>query len=205
MAPGVMMSYSHPLSKTKHFQSTWCQESSEYCHFLPFTSLISLPWQMVAAFLFTNSMIDEVLNCVCRRIVNYRGAISVKIILWMGSFSFQGSSVFSSQFLCLSPPNKSHIQLRDCIHVLPCNRPETCPVGGRWFRQHRGTATGNQPAAGAQRYETSASVGFLLSVVGPSVISRYTLLLPSGSVQRSKQYLHKDISTTGWAKRTLHQ
>lgn len=123
-------------------------------------------------------MIDEVLNCVCRSIIaiaNYRGAISVKIILWMGSLSFQGSSVFLLT-VPLSVTTNHVTHPGEELH--PCSAlQQTGDLSsrGRWFRQHRGTAADKQPAAGAQRYETSASLGFLLSVVGPAVISRYTL------------------------------
>lgn len=166
MAPGVMISYSHPLSKTKHFQSTWCQESSEYCHFLPFTSLNSLPWQMVAAFLFINSMNDEVLNYVCgRRITNDRKS------LW--KYEYCEWVLFFSRIICFFLTVPLSVTTNHVTH--PGEEPHpyfalqqtgNLSSRGRRFRQHRGTAPDNQPAARAQRYETSASAGFLLSVVG---------------------------------------
>lgn len=167
-------------------------------------------------FYFLNSMIDEVLNCVCRSIIaraNCRGAISVKRISWMGSFSFQGSSVFlSSQFLYPSPPN--HVT-HPGEELHPCSAlQQTGDLSsrGRWFPPAQRNCSRQATCCRSPTLRNICISGFP-SVCGwtdqqwsADIHQESNILLPSGNVQRSKQYLHKDIiSTTGWAKRALHQ
>lgn len=77
-----------------------------------------------------------------------------------GFSSSQGSSVSSSQFLCLSPTNHVTHPGEELHPRSALQRTGDLSSRGRRFRQRRGTAADNQPAARAQRYETSAICGF---------------------------------------------